>query len=137
MSATLDLEKSAVIYTKLQLFKHSFKNFPVETEYKQRNRKEPVWEQVVQELRRVISANDGNILIFMDGVFEIRRTIQSILRNPHFNSFEISPLMGEMSLDDQNGAIMPSDRRKIVVSTNIAEKHLTIHELNCYRYRYG
>ena len=35
--------------------------------------------------------------------------------------------MGEMSLDDQNGAIMPSDRRKIVVSTNIAETSLTIH----------
>ena len=127
MSATLDLEKVQSYMPNCGCLSIRSRIFPVETEYKQRNLKEPVWEQVVRELRRVISVNDGNILIFMDGVFEIRRTIQSILRNPFFNSFEISPLMGEMSLDDQNGAIMPSDRRKIVVSTNIAETSLTIH----------
>ena len=45
---------------------------------------------------------------------------------PQLSNFSVMPLHGEMSPRDQDAAVAPSDRRKIIIATNIAETSLTI-----------
>lgn len=73
---------------------------------------------------------EGNLLVFMPGSGEIRRTIRSLeerispVKRSHI---EILPLYGELSYSEQNYALLPSkEKRRIIVATNIAETSLTI-----------
>ena len=125
-SATLDLCKTLHYMPNCGKVSLEARSYPVRVEYRARSIQEPIWEQVARELKRIILVNDGNLLIFMDGVFEIKKTIQKIKGMPLARHFEVFPLFGEMSLKDQDQAIEFAGRRKIIVSTNIAETSLTV-----------
>jgi ATP-dependent helicase HrpB len=64
----------------------------------------------------------GNILCFLPGAAEIRRSIGQINRP----DLEVLPLYGAMPPDEQDRALQPSSRRRVIVATNIAETSLTV-----------
>ncbi|MGK0358486.1 MAG: ATP-dependent helicase HrpB [Bradymonadia bacterium] len=64
---------------------------------------------------------DGDVLVFLPGRGEISR-VCTALRGAH----NAVPLHGGLSLDEQRAAFAPTDQRKIVVATNVAETSLTI-----------
>lgn len=64
---------------------------------------------------------DGDVLVFLPGKAEISK-VCSALRGSH----HAVPLHGGLSLDEQRAAFAPSNQRKIVVATNVAETSLTI-----------
>jgi ATP-dependent helicase HrpB len=66
------------------------------------------------------------VLVFLPGAYEIRRTIDALRRLSGIAGWDILPLYGELSPKDQDAAVAKSGRRKIVVSTNVAETSLTI-----------
>ena len=74
----------------------------------------------------VLDEEVGNILIFMDGAASIRRLIRFIENRITNKKIEVLPLFSELSLQEQDRAISRSPKRKIIVSTNIAETSLTI-----------
>lgn len=87
----------------------------------------PVWEQAVSMVREsVTDAECGDILIFMPGVYEIRRTVELLESKSWLNGREIYPLYGSLSPDQQNRAVEKGRRPRIIVSTNVAETSLTI-----------
>ena len=125
-SATLDLDKTQQYMPNCGKISLEARSYPVRVEHRARSIQEPIWEQVARELKKVILVNEGNLLIFMDGAFEINRMIRKIQGMPLARHFEVFPLFGEMSLKDQDRAIEFAGRRKIIVSTNIAETSLTV-----------
>src|SRR4029079_14277079 len=69
----------------------------------------------------------GDILVFLPGAREIRR-VDRLLIDRALDDAAILPLYGAMPYDAQDRAIQadPQGRRKIVLSTSIAETSLTI-----------
>lgn len=72
------------------------------------------------------AAGEGHALIFMPGSFEIRKTIEALSREKWAKGFDILPLHGELTPQQQDAAVSDSGRRRIVVATNVAETSLTI-----------
>ena len=74
--------------------------------------------------------NNGNILIFLSGAYEIR-TLCSILEKHVDENVIIAPLYGALSKDEQQKALKKTvgNERKIVIATNIAESSVTIDDI--------
>lgn len=68
----------------------------------------------------------GDILIFMPGKREINMTIENIKAQFGEDKLEIIPLHAELPPEDQDRIFLPSKKRKVIVSTNIAETSVTI-----------
>ena len=103
---------------------------PVETEYAAQpsyNDKRPVWEQAAEAFSNyVATGGEGDVLVFMPGGFEISQTIEAIRHTPEAKGFILLPLHGELPPRDQDAAVARYEKRKVVVTTNVAETSLTI-----------
>jgi ATP-dependent helicase HrpB len=88
------------------------------------NRIEP---DVVAAVLRALREQAGDILVFLPGIGEIRRT-ESMLRDAVTDDVDVFPLAGALSLVEQDAALAPSrpGRRRVVLSTDIAETSLTV-----------
>lgn len=77
------------------------------------------------------SAENRAILIFMPGVAEIAKTVNSLSRSVVASMLQILPLHGGLSAHDQAKVfqLSPKGKRKVIVSTNIAETSLTINDV--------
>ncbi|KAF5092815.1 hypothetical protein D0Z03_002682 [Geotrichum reessii] len=76
-----------------------------------------------------IEKEEGSILIFMPGVAEIDRCINSIAS--YSSRFYILPLHASLSPQEQRKVFpsSPPGKRKVVVSTNVAETSITIPDI--------
>lgn len=87
----------------------------------------PVWEQAAGAVREVVKDDGGgDILLFMPGVYEIRRTVELLESSPWLGGWDIFPLYGALSPEQQNRAVEKGRRPRVIVSTNVAETSLTI-----------
>jgi len=103
------------------------RTFPVGICFGQYRNHDPVTEQAAGAVEQIIRNNSlGDILIFMPGMGEIRGTISAISRRRLAEPVELIPLHGDLPPADQDRAFSESDRRKIVVATNVAETSVTI-----------
>jgi ATP-dependent helicase HrpB len=104
--------------------------FPVEYEYAETpgyTDKRPVWEQAADAFSSYVhGGGEGDVLVFMPGGFEISQTIEAIRHTSEAKGFILLPLHGELPPRDQDAAVARYEKRKIVVSTNVAETSLTI-----------
>ena len=125
-SATLDRSSLVDYIPDAPFLELSGRSFPVEVEYKKSDQNLPVWRQVVGIIPGLLRKMDGDLLIFMDGVYEISRTIDLILSSSWSSGLDVYPLYGNLPFEKQDMAILPAKKRKIIVSTNIAETSLTI-----------
>jgi ATP-dependent helicase HrpB len=62
----------------------------------------------------------------MAGAYEISKTVSRILENPRSNSFDVFALHGDLPPERQDKILANTGRRKVIVSTNVAETSLTI-----------
>lgn len=104
------------------------KMFPVQVSYE----KEIPWrydvtEAAAKKVKEIIDQDlPGDILIFMPGKREINLTIENIYELLDEKLLEIIPLHAELAPEDQDKIFLPSVKRKVIVSTNIAETSVTI-----------
>jgi ATP-dependent helicase HrpB len=85
-------------------------------------------EQAVAEaVLTALRDEPGDVLVFLPGIGEIRR-VEGLLRDRVPPSVDVYPLAGALSLADQDLALTPSPagRRRVVLSTDIAESSLTV-----------
>lgn len=73
-----------------------------------------------------VRAVSGDALVFMPGRREIGLTIDALASRLGSSEFDLLALHGSQRAEEQDRALSPSGRRKIVVATNIAETSLTI-----------
>ncbi|WP_375502228.1 ATP-dependent helicase HrpB [uncultured Jatrophihabitans sp.] len=76
---------------------------------------------VADVTRRALAEGDGDVLVFVPGESEIR-TVSTALSDVA----EVLPLYGRQSRADQQRIFEPSGRRRVVVTTSVAESSLTV-----------
>ncbi|NQU40678.1 MAG: ATP-dependent helicase HrpB [Lentisphaerae bacterium] len=130
MSATLETDALLELLGHCPVVRTEGRTFPVEMRYLKPNAqvaKRPPWELVARELPGVLRDHpDGDVLIFMPGAYEIRRTLEAIRRETAARDCLVMPLYGDLSPEEQDRAVSPASQRKIIVATNVAETSLTI-----------
>lgn len=127
MSATLAIEQVQLYLDPCYVIESKGRTFPVEMRYADRSSDEPIWDQAVAAFEDLVHRGaSGDALIFMPGAYEISRTVQALGMSSAARGCMVLPLHGELNPHDQDAAVARYDRRKIVVSTNVAETSLTI-----------
>jgi ATP-dependent helicase HrpB len=125
MSATIDAkELSGLLNSKI--IESKGRQFPVEVNFVSEVDEYAIGEDTARQIIPLTKIHEGDFLVFLPGQGEIKKA-QEILRNA-LPSDLILPLYGQLSPGEQNRAIMPDStgKRKIVLSTDIAETSLTI-----------
>ncbi len=126
MSATLEVGPLREYLKPCELLSSEGRTFPVDIEYLDKTLGDwPVWEAAVKELEQLVTQHEGDALVFMPGAYEISRTVRGA-QDALGSQFIVLPLHGDLPTNDQDAAVAQYDRRKIVVSTNVAETSLTI-----------
>jgi ATP-dependent helicase HrpB len=129
MSATLDTEGVAKWLGAAETLAADGRAYPVQVEYTHmpRNSTRPIWDVAADQVRRILQEeDDGDILVFMPGSYEIMRTIGAVRNLPEAGGIEVLPLYGELPPEEQDRAVKPGPARKVIVATNVAETSLTI-----------
>ncbi|MDZ4816835.1 MAG: ATP-dependent helicase HrpB [Verrucomicrobiota bacterium] len=128
MSATLGIEPLQSYLAPCSVLSSSGRTFPVNVQYLDKPPYDQVWDTATQELEHLVLNDkaEGDVLIFMPGTYEISRTINALRNSKVSKDSIILPLHGELSTHDQDAAVTQYDKRKIIVSTNVAETSLTI-----------
>jgi ATP-dependent helicase HrpB len=135
MSATLDGDAVARLIADERgdapVVRSSGRMFPVATEYRAPRDGERMESHVVRVLREVLQQHEGDVLVFLPGAREIRRSadlLADVVAMHNASRVSVHQLFGMMPLAAQDAAIAPAPagERKIVLATSIAQTSLTI-----------
>ena len=135
MSATLDVQTVANYLGQCPTMQIDGRTFPVDihqTAGQYRRLGDQLTERVYQAVTDVLDRSDSlsesgrDILVFLPGVEEIRRVAQKLEMIQDRQDVVVMPLHGSLPLEQQNQVLKPARKRKIILSTNIAETSLTI-----------
>ena len=86
--------------------------------------------RVASAVRRALTDSaSGHVLVFLPGAAEIRRAMDACTSAAQKFDALVLPLHGELPPDEQDRAVSPSSRRKVIVSTNVAESSVTIEDV--------
>ncbi|UGT53227.1 ATP-dependent helicase HrpB [Nocardia asteroides] len=96
--------------------------YPVDVRYLPVLPRERVEAHVARATRAALAEADGDVLVFLPGVGEINRTA-GLLRDL---DAEVVPLHGRLGGAAQDTALRPGARRRVVLSTAVAESSLTV-----------
>jgi ATP-dependent helicase HrpB len=128
MSATLDGAAVASLLGDAPIITSEGRVFPVETRWVPRRDNQRIEGAVTAVIDRALRDDEGDILVFLPGVAEIRRVASQLAERTFPPRTTVFQLMGSMPLEEQDRAIAPSPvgTRKVVLSTSVAETSLTI-----------
>lgn len=128
MSATLDAEPVAALLGGVPVLVSEGRQFPVETHYLEPRSGQRNEDAVIAAVHQAVADHEGDILVFLPGAGEIRRTAAGLHRLALGDNIRIAPLYGNLSQQAQDEAIAPSPAgcRKIVLATSIAQTSLTV-----------
>lgn len=134
MSATLDATAVARMLGDAPIVTAAGRAFEVTTHWlagavaNRGAREVDVAVRMARTIAQSIEQDSGDILAFLPGQAEIRRTQQHLAEQSLPRHVSVLPLFGDLSPADQDAALRPGDahHRKIVLATNIAETSLTI-----------
>lgn len=128
MSATLDCAALSDLLGQAPIISCEGRGYPVETRYLDQRISIPLDQGVAQTVLRALRQDSGSILVFLPGMAEIRRVERRLQEALLDQSITIAPLHGDLPQEAQDLAIAPAGpgRRKVVLTTSIAETSLTI-----------
>ncbi len=127
MSATLDTAPVARFLGDAPVLFGEGVRFPTTIEYEDRVSDRPLHEKVRTAAASVLRrGHAGDILVFVPGAAEIRQAADTLQSLAGDHGCALVPLHGDLPPAEQARAVQQMDRRKIVLSTNIAESSLTI-----------
>jgi ATP-dependent helicase HrpB len=126
MSATLNAAPISQYLGGCPILRSEGKLFELQIEYTPYSA-QPLEEQVAQSLERLLTSGlTGDVLVFLPGAAEIRRASGAISSLADRAQLLVLPLHGDLSPAEQDRAVLPADRRKVILSTNVAESSVTI-----------
>jgi len=131
-SATIDTQAFARHFNDAPIIEVSGRLYPVDvvyqpmdTESEERGDVSYVDAAVLATEHVLSESSFGDVLVFMPGERDIREA-RDQLEGRFARDAEIIPLFGRLSSGEQQRVFASSERRKIVIATNIAETSLTI-----------
>lgn len=126
MSATLDAEPISRLLGGAPLITSAGRSHPLEIHYLDENPQGPPGQWTAQAVRRILPRTQGDVLVFLPGVGDIRRCHEDLAEFAAASQVALCPLYGDLPYAEQEKAILPAKGRKVVLATNIAETSLTI-----------
>lgn len=138
-SATIDTQRFAEHFKQpglvVPIVEVSGRTYPVEVRYRPLGQVEmddgTVIEQdltdgIIEALEE-LAAHDpfGDVLVFQVGERDIKETAEA-LRKQNLKNTEVIPLYARLSMAEQNKVFQTSPKRRIILSTNVAETSLTV-----------
>ena len=123
MSATADSARLAGLMD-AEVIESAGRMFPVSIRHAARDIPGPreLPEAMARVIRVALAEHDGDILSFLPGMAEIRRT-QAALEGC---AALVLPLHGDLPTTEQDRALRPAERRRVVLATSIAGTSLTV-----------
>jgi len=88
-------------------------------------RERDLFDGIVEAVDELCRLGPGDVLVFLPGEREIREAAEA-LRKHHPPHTEILPLFARLSVQEQERVFKPSNARRIVLATNVAETSLTV-----------
>jgi ATP-dependent helicase HrpB len=126
MSATLETEPVAA-FLACPVVRSEGQRFPVEIEHLERPDDRRLPGQVAAAVRRAtVPGTRGDVLVFLPGAGEIRAAGQEIGDLAQARDLLVVPLHGDLPSEEQDRALAPAQRRKVILSTNVAETSVTV-----------
>ncbi|MBJ6799979.1 ATP-dependent helicase HrpB [Geomonas propionica] len=125
MSATLDAEPVSRLLGGAPLITSAGRQFPVDVRYLKTEPATRLAETTCAGVMKALAETEGDVLVFLPGAGDIRRC-ENILQGQIGSQVMIAVLYGDLPFAAQELAILPGERRKVVLATNIAETSLTI-----------
>ena len=92
-----------------------------------------LYEKITSILERVVEEKrHGGVLIFLPGERSIKNCIERLSKERWYKKLMIIPLYGRLSKEEQDRVFLTPSmwKRKVVISTNIAETSITINDIN-------
>ena len=129
MSATLDGGPVSALLDGAAIITAHGQAYPVEERYCGDNPDKHVTVRMTNVVQRALQETSGDILAFLPGAGEIRAVRDALaetLKDKAMGDISLHPLYGDLPFEEQERAILPAQRRKIILATNIAETSLTI-----------
>jgi len=126
MSATLDaapvakyLGECPVVRSEGRLFDISIQHLPYSPK--------PLEAQVRDALELLLQTQrTGDVLVFLPGAAEIRRATRECEEVARRADLLLLPLHGSLSPEEQDRAVAPAAKRKVILATNVAESSITV-----------
>ena len=131
MSATLNTSAISELLDRAPIVQSEGRAFPVERIYLDERTPQPRPKELTSYISRLVlkclEQEEGNILVFLPGIWQIRSVERDLLETKPKDVY-LSILYGNLNKEAQDRAIKapPHDKRKVVLSTNIAQTSLTI-----------
>ncbi len=119
MSATLDLELVSV-FPEARAIEITAPHYPVTISYLP-NVPSELNRPLEAKVRRAVDESTGDTLVFLPGMREMLRTSESL-----HGDYDVFLLHADIERDEQTRALIPGQRRRVILSTNIAESSVTI-----------
>ncbi|MBI3185833.1 MAG: ATP-dependent helicase HrpB [Myxococcales bacterium] len=127
MSATIEAEPVAAYLGGCPVLRSEGRRFEVAIEHLPSPDLRPLEQQVLGALKRLAAAGAyGDVLVFLPGAAEIRRAREACEEHARRSGLELCALHGDLPAVDQDRAVRPGARRKVILSTNVAETSVTI-----------
>lgn len=127
MSATLEAASIAGFLGDCPVVKSEGRAHPVTVEFQPHPSELPLDKQVSAAVRRLARDGvDGDVLVFLPGAREIRRAQEACADVARAADLDVVPLHGDLPAAEQDRAVARGPRRKLILSTNVAESSITI-----------
>lgn len=132
-SATIDLESFSRYFSNAPIMTVEGRTFPVEVVYQpleaiseeDKNEIISVENSVTNAIDHCIAESTGDILIFSHGEAEIRQLTKHIQKQ-NYSQLVVLPLYARLGIKEQQAIFSSNSKRKVIISTNVAETSLTI-----------
>lgn len=127
MSATLDADEVAAHLGDADIIRAEGRMFPVETNYLGDM-------SMTAAISKALKETDGDILCFLPGEGEIRRVQDTVDVRGRLGTgaptINVLPLYGALPKEEQDRVFAPSNFRKVILATSIAETSVTIEGIS-------
>ncbi len=133
-SATIDPESFSRHFDDAPIINVSGRTYPVDVHYRPLTENKELPQGIADAVIELSKKDRGDILVFLSGERDIREAadfLSRYLKNPSthtgiFANTEILPLLARQTAGEQNRIFHPASRRRIILSTNVAETSLTV-----------
>ena len=127
MSATPDVDRLRRVLPEATVLTSDGRLHPVDVRWAPLRKGERIEVATAAVIARAMREESGDLLVFLPGIGEIRR-VEQLLAGTIGDDVDVHALAGALSLAEQDAALAPSPvgRRRVVLSTDIAESSLTV-----------
>lgn len=131
MSATLNVAKMQRYLPEAAFIEVEGRSFPLTIEHQSEGLSlrtdSDFYERISAAVNNGLRESSGDVLVFLPGVGEIERARERL----QVRDVEIDVLHGSLQLRDQQKVLRRGDRRRVVLTTNVAEASVTVEGVDC------